>query len=122
MRDISILSHKARSMKRKVSLPKRPKMKSPSKGIIEKKILRQELEMFHRIIEGMREELSYVDLLKLTVTCVCKGLGYDRAGIFLVEPGDKTIARAIGVDAKGRFEVGHDHVDPISNKKGFKIG
>lgn len=98
----------------------KPKRKPvPPKGILEKTILRRELEMFQRIIEGMREELSYVDLLKLTVTCVCKGLGYDRAGIFLVEPDGKTIARAVGVDAKGKFEVGHDHVDPLSSQRGF---
>jgi diguanylate cyclase (GGDEF)-like protein len=97
------------------------KNKFPKKDIFDKKILQRELEMFHRIIEGMREDLSYVDLLKLTVTCVCKGLGYDRAGIFLVEPDGKTIARAVGVDAKGRFEVGHDHVDALSSKRGFSI-
>ena len=45
-------------------------IKSPAKDALERTILRRELEMFHRIIEGMREELSYVDLLKLTVTCV----------------------------------------------------
>ncbi len=75
--------------------------------------------MFNRIIEGMRNELSYIDLLKLTVTCVCKGLGYDRAGIFLVEPDGKSIARAIGVDAKGRFQVGHDITFPLSAKKNY---
>ena len=95
------------------------KNKSRVKDTLEKTILRRELEMFQRIIEGMREELSYVDLLKLTVTCVCKGLGYDRAGIFLVEPDGKSIARAVGVDAKGRFEVGHDHVDALSSQRGF---
>ncbi len=103
-------------------MPMKPKPKrkaAPKKEIPEKTILRRELEMFQRIIEGMREELSYVDLLKLTVTCVCKGLGYDRAGIFLVEPDGKTIARAVGVDSKGKFEVGHDHVDPLSSQRGF---
>jgi diguanylate cyclase (GGDEF)-like protein len=95
------------------------KKKAPKKGVPEKTILQRELEMFHRIIEGMREELSYVDLLKLTVTCVCKGLGFDRAGIFLVDEAGKTISRAVGVDAKGRFEVGHDHLDPLSSQKGF---
>jgi diguanylate cyclase (GGDEF)-like protein len=87
----------------------------------EKSVLKQELEMFNRIIDGMRNELSYVDLLKLTVTCVCKGLGYDRAGIFLVEPDGKSIARAIGVDARGKFEVGYTYKDPILDKKGFSI-
>ncbi len=106
-------------MKHKAALKPGMKMKIQKKTTLEKTILQRELDMFHRIIEGMREELSYVDLLKLTVTCVCKGLGYDRAGIFLVEPGGKSIARAIGVDAKGRFEVGYDHVDPLHDKRGF---
>jgi len=106
--------------KRKISAPKKNKS-LPAKKNLERLILRQELEMFHRIIEGMRAELSYVDLLKLTVTCVCKGLGYDRAGIFLVSPDGRTIGRAIGVDAHGRFEVGHDYEDPILDKKGFSI-
>ncbi len=106
-------------MKHNSSMNSEKQKNTSNKGTAEKTILQRELDMFHRIIEGMREELSYVDLLKLTVTCVCKGLGYDRAGIFLVEPGGKSIARAIGVDAKGRFEVGHDHVDPLLNKKGF---
>ncbi len=105
-------------MKRPVTRQLKKKAPSGDKAF-EKKILRKELEMFNRIIEGMRDELSYVDLLKLTVTCVCKGLGYDRAGLFLVEPDRKNIARAIGMDAKGRFEVGYDHLDPLSDKKGF---
>ena len=106
-------------MKHHVAPRQDKKTEFSKKDTLEKEVLKQELEMFHRIIEGMREELSYVDLLKLTVTCVCKGLGYDRAGIFLVEPDGKTIARAIGVDAKGRFEVGYDHTDPLSDKRGF---
>lgn len=105
----------------KKSRSPKPKKKRVLKDkSVDKSVLKQELKMFNRIIDGMRHELSYIDLLKLTVTCVCKGLGYDRAGIFLVEPDGKSIARAIGVDARGKFELGTSYKDPIQDK-GFSI-
>ncbi len=106
---------------------KKPRSRKPKKKkalkekSVDKSVLKQELMMFNRIIDGMRNELSYIDLLKLTVTCVCKGLGYDRAGIFLVEPDGKSISRAIGVDSRGKFELGTSYKDPILDKKGFSI-
>lgn len=87
------------------------------------KLLQQEVDMFHQVMEGMRKNLSYQDILKLIVTAVTKGLGYDRAGIFLVAPGGRIIERAVGIDARGRFEYGADEKTrhPLSSRKGFSI-
>ena len=86
-------------------------------------LLQQEVLMFHQIMEGVREGMSYTDLLKLIVTAVTKGLGYDRAGLFLVVPGGRILERAIGIDARGRLEYGADEKNrhPISGKKGLSV-
>jgi diguanylate cyclase (GGDEF)-like protein len=87
------------------------------------KLLQEEVLMYQHLLEGMRQDLSYIDLLKLILKDVTKGFGYDRAGIFLVTPDGKLLERAIGVDAKGKFEIGpqKDAQNPLSPKKGFSI-
>jgi diguanylate cyclase (GGDEF)-like protein len=100
-----------------------PKGKASWSQMQAHKLLHQEVIMFHQVMEGMRKGLAYPDLLKLIVTAVTKGLGYDRAGIFLTAPGGRIIERVIGIDARGRFEFGADEKTrhPLSNRKGFSV-
>ena len=98
------------------------KTKAPSRNRpAEKTVLKKELEMFRRIIEGMRRELSYTDLLKLIVTGVTNGLGYDRAAIFLISPDKKALDRAVGIDSKGQFQIEEPNHHPLSSQRGFSI-
>jgi diguanylate cyclase (GGDEF)-like protein len=85
--------------------------------------LRQEVLMFQSILEGMRKNLRYKDLLKLIARSVTQGMGFDRAGIFLVTPDGKHLDRAIGMDTKGRFEWALPQADmpALSLKKGFSV-
>lgn len=85
------------------------------------RLIQQELDMFHKIMEGMRRELNFSDLLKLIVTCVTRGLGYDRAGIFLLDSDRRHLSQVIGIDARGRFETGRKHVFPVSRKRGASV-
>lgn len=70
----------------------------------QKKVLQQELLMFHLIMEGMRKNLKFDDILKLIIDTVTKGLGFDRAGIFLVSDDGKMAERVIGIDLSGNYE------------------
>ncbi len=77
--------------------------------------------MFHRVMEGMRRDLSYEEVLQLIVGSVTEGLGYDRAGLFDVDFKARTVKRAIGIDARGRFEYGFVEKSPIYPRKGFNV-
>jgi diguanylate cyclase (GGDEF)-like protein len=68
------------------------------------KLQTQELLMYQRVMEGMRTGLKMDALLKLIVDSVRKGLGFKRAGVFLVDPDGKQIRLALGIDAHGRYE------------------
>jgi diguanylate cyclase (GGDEF)-like protein len=89
----------------------------------EKFLLRQELDMFHHVMEGMRLDISLEELLKLIVRAVTKGLGYDRAAIFLPTHDGTLLERAVGINQKGQFEIGADEHSqhPISCVRGFSI-
>jgi diguanylate cyclase (GGDEF)-like protein len=89
----------------------------------EKFLLRQELDMFHHVMEGMRLDISIEELLKLIVRAVTKGLGYDRAAIFLPTHDGTLLERAVGINQKGQFEIGADEHSqhPLSCVRGFSI-
>ena len=89
----------------------------------EKFLLRQELDMFHHVMEGMRLDISLEELLKLIVRAVTKGLGYDRAAIFLPTHDGTLLERAVGINQKGQFEIGADKHSqhPLSYVRGFSI-
>ncbi len=101
--------------------PKRPTAEQKLQH--EKFLLRQELDMFHKVMEGMRLDIPLEDLMKLIVQSLTKGLGFDRAAIFVPAHDGTLLERAMGIDAKGRFEVGADvhSRHPLSPVKGFSI-
>ncbi len=114
--------------KRKITKKKAPTVQTAKMGLLDKQILarellKQEISMFHGIMEGMRKGLTYEELLRLIVASVTKGLGYDRAGLFLLAPGGKVLERAVGIDDNGKFEYGADvrSRHPVSGRKGFSI-
>ena len=74
------------------------------KALRHKKILTQQVLMYQRLMESMRNENSFEDILKLIITSVTQGLGFDRAGIFLTDPDRRIIERVMGIDRHGRFE------------------
>ncbi len=98
--------------------PKPPRKQSLlKKALHQNKILTQEVLMYQRLMRVMREENSFEDILKLLITSVTKGLGYDRAGIFLADRQGKVAYRAIGIDRYGKWE-GRSEDIPLSPTKG----
>lgn len=76
--------------------------------------------MYQKIMEGMRKELSFDSLLKLFVTALRKGLGFKRAGVFLIEPDGKHVYLAMGTSPKGNFEKNKNKDRfPLRREKGF---
>jgi diguanylate cyclase (GGDEF)-like protein len=73
--------------------------------------------MYQSILEGIRKELNFNNFLKLVIQSVCKGLGFKRAGIFLVDPDGKSVSLAMGIDKKGRYEKNKDRI-PIDLRPG----
>jgi diguanylate cyclase (GGDEF)-like protein len=65
-------------------------------------------------MEGMRRNLQWEEVLKLLVSTVTKGLGFDRAGIFLLRGDGVTVELAMGIDKNGKFEK-NTHSFKISN-------
>lgn len=76
------------------------------KLIREKRLLSQEVLLYQRIMEAMRQGVDLEKMLKLVIVSVTKGLGYDRAGVFLVSTDKKYAELAMGIDAKGHYEKG----------------
>lgn len=72
--------------------------------------------MFRRVMEGLREGMNLEGLLKIVIPSVCRGMGFRRCGIFLVEPDGRHIRLALGIDAKGRFEKNTDRY-PITSRR-----
>jgi len=70
----------------------------------QQKLQSQEILMYQRVMEGMRTGLKLDALLKLIVDSAREGLGFKRAGIFLVDPEGKTIRLALGTNAKGGYD------------------
>jgi hypothetical protein len=94
----------------------------PSKQKIQQILKRQkfqtqEILMYQNILEGIRKGLKFSSFLKLIVNSVRKGLGFKRAGVFLVEPDGKSVRLVLGIDKKGRFESNKERV-PINIPRG----
>jgi len=86
------------------------------KALRNQKVLSQEVLMYQRLMEVMRNENTFDEILKLIITSVTKGLGFDRAGIFLVNDDRKMVERVIGIDQHGNFEWKGVEI-PISREK-----
>jgi len=87
------------------------------KALLDKKVLTQEVLMYQRLMEAIRTETSFEDLLKFLIKAVTEGLGYDRAGIFMVDAQRGVGQRMMGMDRNGRWE-GHCEDLPLSPVKG----
>jgi diguanylate cyclase (GGDEF)-like protein len=95
-----------------------PASKPSVKKILERqKLLTQEVLMYQKVLEGMRRSIKFEGLLKLIINSVRKGLGFKRAGIFLVEPDRKHFYLALGIDKNLKFEKNKDRF-PIYAKRG----
>jgi diguanylate cyclase (GGDEF)-like protein len=77
----------------------------------------QEIVMFEKVMTGLRTGLKLDALLKVINESVRKGLGFKRAGIFLVDPDGKNIRLALGVNKNGKYER-HYSFYPITPEKG----
>ena len=86
------------------------------KSVKREKVLKQEILMFQQVVEALRRGLSQENLFKLILRSVTKGLGFKRCGIFLLEPGNRYIKLALGIDKNGRFEKNKDRM-PIYGPK-----
>jgi len=83
----------------------------------EKKVLGQEVLMYERLMESMRADNSFEDILEHLIKLVTQGLGYDRAGIFLADWDRNIGRRVIGIDQNGKVEwAGKEY--PLSAVKG----
>jgi diguanylate cyclase (GGDEF)-like protein len=72
------------------------------------RLLGNEILMYRRVLEGMRQGLVFEDLLKLIVDSVSRGMGFKRAGVFLVDPDGKHFQLALGIGADGKYEHNKD--------------
>ena len=86
------------------------------KALRDKKILTQQVRMYQRVMDVIRDENTLDDMLRLIITSVTKGLGFDRAGIFLADKERKVIERVMGIDRHGKFE-GKGVEFPLSPKR-----
>src|ERR1700722_12823476 len=82
------------------------------------RVLVQEVSMFQQAMQGMRSNLRVDDLLKIAIRSICKGMGFRRSGIFLVEPDGKQIRLALGINPQGKFERGSKSY-PIRARRGY---
>ena len=81
------------------------------------RLLIEEILMYRRVMEGMREGLVFKNLLKLIVDSVRKGMGFKRAGVFLVDPDGKHFQLALGLGANGKYEHHKDRF-PLDTSPG----
>ncbi len=72
---------------------------------LQKKELQQEVLMYRNVMESMRRHQAFEDILKFIIDNVTKGLGFDRAGIFLVNEQGDFIEQVMGIDPTGEYEV-----------------
>ncbi len=94
---------------------KRKKLDQMSRRI---RVLTQEVSMFQQAMQGMRSTLQVDDLIKIAIRSVCKGMGFRRCGVFLVEPDGKHIRLAMGIKPNGKFEKGASRFS-IRNRRGY---
>ncbi len=98
--------------------PKAPRKQSLlKKALLQNKTLTQEVLMYQRLMQVLRDDHSFEDILKLLITSVTKGLGFDRAGIFLADWERGVGQRVIGIDRYGKWE-GRSEDLPLSPVKG----
>jgi hypothetical protein len=89
------------------------------KALREKKILTQQVLMYQRFMKIMRDENSFEHLIQALIHLITKGLGYDRAGIFLADKENKIGELILGIDRYGNFEGrGPAHQYSLSPMKG----
>ncbi len=81
------------------------------------RLLNHEILMYRRVMEGMREGLVFENLLKLIIDSMRKGMGFKRAGIFLVDPDGKHFQLALGIGANGKYEHNKDRF-PLDTSPG----
>jgi diguanylate cyclase (GGDEF)-like protein len=74
------------------------------KALHDKKVLTQQVLMYQRFMKIMRDENSFEHLLQALILLITKGLGYDRAGIFLADKEHKIAELVLGIDRHGNFE------------------
>ena len=87
------------------------------KMLRERKYLRKEVRMYEQLMVSIRAENSFEEILQHLVKAVTKGLGYDRAGIFLADWDRNIGQRAIGIDRNGNLEwTGKEY--PLSPVRG----
>jgi hypothetical protein len=92
---------------RGLTVPKTKRQKLQT-ALKQQRLLNQEILMYRSVMEGMRKGLKLEALLKIIIRSVCEGLGFRRAGIFLVEPDGKSVRLALGIDKNGNFEKNKD--------------
>lgn len=61
--------------------------------------------MYRNVMESIRTHQSLEDIYKLIIDNVTEGLGFDRAGIFLVNETGNLIEQVIGIDQYGEYET-----------------
>jgi two-component system cell cycle response regulator len=87
------------------------------KALQEIRVLTQEVLMYQHLMEVMRDEHSFDEILKVLIRLLTNGLGYDRAGIFLADWESQTGKRVIGIDPSGDFEEAGEEY-PLSLVRG----
>src|SRR5579872_4387938 len=103
----------------KTSMPKPVPEKNGllQKALRAQRTLTQEVLMYQRLMEVIREDHDFEKILKFIITSVTKGLGFDRAGIFLPCLGGQALELVLGVDNKGKYEK-NNHFFPIIDRPG----
>jgi diguanylate cyclase (GGDEF)-like protein len=91
--------------------PKPPRRKGRHPGgalrevLRQKKILGQQVLMYHRLMRVMRDESDFEDVLKLIVDSAVGVVGFDRAGIFLPRAKDPLVLDLVmGINDKRDYE------------------
>ncbi len=83
----------------------------------ERKLFQQQAHLYRQLMEAMREGHPQGEIFKSIITVATKGLGYDRAGIFLADENDSRIKLVMGVDDKGKYDK-HATEFPLVDSKG----
>lgn len=63
--------------------------------------------MVRHVSDGMRKGMAYYEILKLVLRSITQAIPCARASVYLVDEGNKSIAREIAVDCHNHFETGH---------------
>ncbi len=82
----------------------------------QKKRLMNELSIYRKVLESIRYNQSFEDVLRSVIDLAINGLGFDRAGIILLTEQGDAIEHVIGVDTQGRYEFSDKGFPCISKK------